>query len=181
MKKAFTMIELVFVIVILGVLSAIVVPKFLATRDDAEIVNAAKNLSTFVSDIGMHYTSRINISDNLKDMTNVRAIKKSGDEYYLMANGKECIKIQFVPEDRINSIPPYLEITQNEATKHDSLCQKIIQYKSIQNIMSMQFKYIQKTNKIVGQDRSSATPVLITEYTPEVITGIPLGMSSIKW
>ncbi|WP_158005610.1 hypothetical protein [Campylobacter pinnipediorum] len=47
--------------------------------------------------------------------------------------------------------------------------------------MNTQFKYIQKTNKIVAQDRSSATPVSIVEYTPEVITGIPLGMSNIKW
>lgn len=35
MKKAFTMIELVFVIVVIGILSAIAVPKFAATRDDA--------------------------------------------------------------------------------------------------------------------------------------------------
>ncbi|WP_141080404.1 hypothetical protein [Campylobacter pinnipediorum] len=116
-------------------------------------------------------------------MTNVRAIRKNeyNGYYYLMTNGKECIKIRLIPEDKINSTPSYLEITQNEATKHDSLCQKIIQYKSIQNIMSTQFKYIQKTNKIVAQDRSSATPVLITEYTPKLITGIPLGTSSIKW
>ncbi|WP_418228279.1 prepilin-type N-terminal cleavage/methylation domain-containing protein [Campylobacter pinnipediorum] len=38
MKKAFTMIELVFVIVILGILAAISIPKLIATRDDAEIV-----------------------------------------------------------------------------------------------------------------------------------------------
>ncbi len=39
MKKsnAFTMIELVFVIVVLGILTAIAVPKFAATRDDAKI------------------------------------------------------------------------------------------------------------------------------------------------
>ncbi len=35
MKKAFTMIELVFVIVVIGILAAIAVPKFAATRDDA--------------------------------------------------------------------------------------------------------------------------------------------------
>ena len=35
MKKAFTMIELIFVIVIIGILSAVAVPKFTATRDDA--------------------------------------------------------------------------------------------------------------------------------------------------
>ncbi len=36
-KKAFTMIELIFVIVVLGILAAIAVPKLAATRDDAEI------------------------------------------------------------------------------------------------------------------------------------------------
>ena len=34
-KKAFTMIELVFVIVVLGILAAVAIPKFSATRDDA--------------------------------------------------------------------------------------------------------------------------------------------------
>jgi len=39
-RKAFTMIELVFVIVVIGILSAIAVPKFAATRDDAVITRA---------------------------------------------------------------------------------------------------------------------------------------------
>ena len=34
-RKAFTMIELVFVIVVLGILAAVAIPKFSATRDDA--------------------------------------------------------------------------------------------------------------------------------------------------
>lgn len=41
-KKAFTMIELVFVIVIIGILSAVAIPKFAATRGDA-IMTKAKN------------------------------------------------------------------------------------------------------------------------------------------
>jgi general secretion pathway protein G len=38
MKKAFTMIELIFVIVILGILSSVAISKMAVTRDDAEIV-----------------------------------------------------------------------------------------------------------------------------------------------
>ncbi len=40
MKKAFTMIELVFVIVVLGILATIALPRFNATRDDAIITKA---------------------------------------------------------------------------------------------------------------------------------------------
>ena len=36
-KNAFTMIELVFVIVVLGILASIAIPKFSATREDAQI------------------------------------------------------------------------------------------------------------------------------------------------
>jgi len=41
-RHAFTMIELVFVIVIIGILSAVAIPKFAATRGDA-VVSKAKN------------------------------------------------------------------------------------------------------------------------------------------
>lgn len=50
-KNAFTMIELVFVIVILGILAAIAVPKFAATRTDAEITKGRSDISAIRSAI----------------------------------------------------------------------------------------------------------------------------------
>ena len=46
MNKAFTMIELVFVIVVIGILSAIAIPKFAATRDDAVITKAITTIAS---------------------------------------------------------------------------------------------------------------------------------------
>lgn len=51
MKNAFTMVELVFVIVILGILSAIAIPKFAATRTDAQIAKGRADISSIRSSI----------------------------------------------------------------------------------------------------------------------------------
>lgn len=44
-RNAFTMIELVFVIVVLGILAAIAIPKFAATRDDAQIAKGRSDVA----------------------------------------------------------------------------------------------------------------------------------------
>lgn len=44
-RNAFTMIELVFVIVVLGILAAIAIPKFAATRDDAQVAKGRSDVA----------------------------------------------------------------------------------------------------------------------------------------
>ncbi len=50
-RKAFTMIELVFVIVVIGILSAIAIPKFAVTRNDAVITKAKNTIAAVRSAI----------------------------------------------------------------------------------------------------------------------------------
>ena len=80
MKKGFTMIELIFVIVILGVLASVAIPRLAATRDDAEVAKAATNLTTAVSDITAYYTAKgsfpTSAQQNFDKITN--ALTKNG-------------------------------------------------------------------------------------------------------
>ncbi len=100
MKRAgFTMIELIFVIVILGILAAVAIPKLAATRDDAKVAKGASEVATVVSDVGAYYTAQGAIGD-WKEMTNVKlfsnATTASDDDngtvkaYYKDSTGELC-------------------------------------------------------------------------------------------
>ncbi|WP_078415730.1 type II secretion system protein [Campylobacter pinnipediorum] len=174
MKKGFTMIELIFVIVILGILAAVAVPRLTATRDDAEVAKAATNVTTLVSDIGAYYTSQAGFADTIGGMTNVQITDETGTmdngtgrSGFLLAAGKKCIKItlktagtdgkpatlKIAPGDGQGSVEDKngkSEFTPNNTAS--PICTKIFKNKGVTDIITAKFKYKKDDGTEISSD-----------------------------
>ncbi|QPH95793.1 prepilin-type N-terminal cleavage/methylation domain-containing protein [Campylobacter concisus] len=106
MKKAFTMIELIFVIVIIVILAVVVVTKISATRDDAKLTKVMSEIRVAIQDINTYYISEgklaLDTTNNkvkFKEMTNAGVVDSSGDLGFFAKN-ERCISLKFFAADQ---------------------------------------------------------------------------------
>ncbi|OOY02593.1 prepilin-type N-terminal cleavage/methylation domain-containing protein [Campylobacter coli] len=121
MKRAFTILELVFVIVILGILAAIALPKFSSSRDEAEVSKSLNNLKTLINDISIYVLknsdlSTMNFMSNVSGVENVDLKNFTGikEVNFRVGEDKECIKLIFIDKNDF----VLMGISSNEASKN---------------------------------------------------------------
>ena len=65
--RAFTMIELIFVIVIIGIIAAVAIPRLQASRDDAWAVTMATQIKSTINDVINHVNATGNTNIKFKN------------------------------------------------------------------------------------------------------------------
>ena len=102
MKKGFTMIELIFVIVILGILAAVAIPKLAATRNDAKAASIKTDIGTAMQAVPAWYQGQKEASflNAMSLDTNVWKKQSGACEYkYTDATGSDNVDMAIYKRD----------------------------------------------------------------------------------
>ena len=139
-RTAFTMIELVFVVVVIGILSAIAIPKLAATRDDAQMAKGRSDVAAIRAGIVSERQSRLlkgetnyitNLEDNGEDLfSNIMQygiVDQDVNGHWHKNNGKYEFKIINTPVSfEYNSTSGTFTCSRTVAGNAGKFCKKLV-------------------------------------------------------
>ena len=110
MKKAFSLLELIFAIVVIGIIASFAIPKYIDTRDNAMASTIKRDLITTITSIQSYYL----VNQELENISDAVSIN---DSHWKIQDGKrmvfeeqdqECLVLE-VKDSKINIIINELE------------------------------------------------------------------------
>lgn len=119
MKKAFTMIELIFVIIVIGIIASIGMPRMMAIRDDAKIVTELDGVANTMSSIVNVYNAHQRLDTN-------ESISKCFRVYAHEVNGSMYLGVEDLNS---NSLPSYCIAASREADRNGLLGEFVVKVK----------------------------------------------------
>ena len=117
MKKSFSLIELIFVISVLGIIAAVAVPKLMDTRSNAVATTIKQDIATITTSIQSYYMLNNGIekiSDSVNINPNTWVISDKKLEY--KTNDTICVTMEITTSNK-------LELIIDEASSET--CQKL--------------------------------------------------------
>lgn len=134
MKKAFTMVELIFVIVILGILAMVALPRLAGSKKDAEITRAKAEIAAIRSAIqtyrganllsqkpGSGYPEKLD-EKTIAEITNGT---KLGSNWTVNDDNTLTLRIGETTTFKYDKTKGSLTCQNSDATQTDDLCKKV--------------------------------------------------------
>ena len=161
MKKGFTMIELIFVIVILGILASVAIPRLAGTRTDAEVATTISNLRTLLSDASGYYVAHGKFDVNWKNLTNVPLANADTTLATAVADLKvgdvaDCITVQAVAKN--GKAPAHIKFAKKQVnpsgggaatTMTEGVCGQVLAADAVKAIIDNTIKYTDGTEQTI--------------------------------
>ncbi|RXK08200.1 type II secretion system protein [Halarcobacter bivalviorum] len=107
MKKAFSLLELIFAIVVIGIIASFAIPKYIDTRDSALASTIKRDLITVITSVQSYYL----INNKIEKISDAVSLNESNwkiDDKKLVFNDKkeECLSLELKESSIIITINP---------------------------------------------------------------------------
>ena len=120
--NAFTLLEMIFAIVVISVLASFAIPKFFNTTTDAKVSTLQRDITTVITSVQSYYLVNLKI-EKISDAVNLNSKNWEINDKHIIykENEKECVKIQIISENLEDKI----DLTVDSST--GNICEKLSQ------------------------------------------------------
>jgi prepilin-type N-terminal cleavage/methylation domain-containing protein len=133
MKKAFTIIELIFVIVIIGILASVAIPSVVGTRDDALIAKNSEYIIGIMTEVSTYIIANGESKEDMSEMSSLLRVLKEQDRVIIDSSNKSA-KVKIGKDEGCITIDldstPTTELLKTvfSITPSDRICKMVQQF-----------------------------------------------------